>query len=519
MWAECTAFSLKGVAPYFSLYTAYVANYELSMSTVDELTGSSKKFKNFVAGAEQMRRCRGLNLGSYLIMPVQRVPRYKMLIEGLLKNSSPDDAHYANLRTAHQAVVKAATIMDESVARIRQAHDVLSVQHRFSSDQGVVLMAPSRQLVRKGTFRVVASGANTAANPRARASSRFSMFSLGVVAGVVGKAKTPSKKSPKPAGSMFNLFDSAEKQGRGGGDKAKAGVDDSSSVSVFLFSDLIVFAEADGEKGGGGVGGENGEDTGGLTLVGRIHLSHPNLRCKVQSVEGSRDERGRSRGKRTSTLQLNNWVLSLVGADPPPERPAEVATPQRRRRRMSLSNMGKALKGTGSRRRMSLSNFGGGGGGSGDTQFKDAVVEFNQRRRRQSVRGSIPERLPVVKDIPTSSGGANRSSAEIAVAAQVQNIMNDDDDDGEGKVPQASGSWETLLASAKASESTATEKELGGWARAILECQASLKEVGSANPDNFGRETSVSFSDGPLANTSFIKGTVTPKAMQMMGMM
>ena len=108
------------------------------------------------------------------------------------------------------------------------------------------------------------------------------------------------------------------------------------------------------------------------------------------------------------------------------------------------------------------------------------------------------------------------------MAAQVQNIMNDDDDDdGEGKVPQASGapgSWETLLASAKASEPTATEKELGGWARAVLACQASLKEVGSANPDNFGRETSVSLSDGPLANTSFIKGDLTPKAMQMMGM-
>ena len=44
---------------------------------------------SFIAKIEANSRCSGLSLASYLIEPVQRVPRYEMLLKELLKNTAP----------------------------------------------------------------------------------------------------------------------------------------------------------------------------------------------------------------------------------------------------------------------------------------------------------------------------------------------------------------------------------------------------------------------------------------------
>ena len=49
-------------------------------------------------------RCHGLDLTSFLIMPVQRVPRYRMLIEEIVKQTPPDHPDMQSLATALEKV-------------------------------------------------------------------------------------------------------------------------------------------------------------------------------------------------------------------------------------------------------------------------------------------------------------------------------------------------------------------------------------------------------------------------------
>ena len=65
-------------APLFRLYDQYAANYERSLVRIVALMAKNRRFREFVEIRETDQRLKGENLQSLLIMPVQRIPRYKV---------------------------------------------------------------------------------------------------------------------------------------------------------------------------------------------------------------------------------------------------------------------------------------------------------------------------------------------------------------------------------------------------------------------------------------------------------
>ena len=54
--------------------------------------------REMVTKAQQSPRCAGQSLQSLLIMPVQRVPRYELLLRELIKQTDDDHVDMADLR-------------------------------------------------------------------------------------------------------------------------------------------------------------------------------------------------------------------------------------------------------------------------------------------------------------------------------------------------------------------------------------------------------------------------------------
>lgn len=69
--------------PWFMLYTAYVTSFATAQTRLKEAVARSKGLAARVAECEA--KSGGVTLGTLLIMPVQRIPRYKMLLEELKK--------------------------------------------------------------------------------------------------------------------------------------------------------------------------------------------------------------------------------------------------------------------------------------------------------------------------------------------------------------------------------------------------------------------------------------------------
>ena len=71
------------------LYSRYIANFDVARETLEELKFRSKRWPGWLQEREESdawrARFKGNNLASVMMMPVQRIPRYEMLLRDLFK--------------------------------------------------------------------------------------------------------------------------------------------------------------------------------------------------------------------------------------------------------------------------------------------------------------------------------------------------------------------------------------------------------------------------------------------------
>eukprot|EP00466_Bigelowiella_natans_P019571 jgi/Bigna1/146608/aug1.118_g21316 len=99
----------------------------------------------FCMGAAKVNK--SPNLPSLLIRPVQRVPRYRLLLEAYLKYTDEGHPDYQDLQEALISIQKTADMINKDVENQRQRAKVEEIQTKFGL-QGLV--APSRRFRLKG---------------------------------------------------------------------------------------------------------------------------------------------------------------------------------------------------------------------------------------------------------------------------------------------------------------------------------------------------------------------------------
>jgi FYVE/RhoGEF/PH domain-containing protein 3 len=72
--------------PWFKMYSLYCSTYEASSKLLEQLLGD-KKFAAFHAFLNDATAKSKSQLPSFLISPIQRVPRYKLLLDEMKKNT------------------------------------------------------------------------------------------------------------------------------------------------------------------------------------------------------------------------------------------------------------------------------------------------------------------------------------------------------------------------------------------------------------------------------------------------
>lgn len=106
---------LKNFAPYFRFYSEYWAECEITQQKLKELKEEAW-CRVFVAAVEMQPICENLTLESYFMEPIQRVPRYRMLLENIIKSIREDDETYPDIRKSLETVCKVASQMNSYVA-------------------------------------------------------------------------------------------------------------------------------------------------------------------------------------------------------------------------------------------------------------------------------------------------------------------------------------------------------------------------------------------------------------------
>lgn len=82
-------------------YAEYTNNYETSRSLLVQLQKENSAFAAIITSCEKEKKCQGHNLQDFLISVIQRVPRYELLLNDLLKatpKSHPVSKRHASLK-------------------------------------------------------------------------------------------------------------------------------------------------------------------------------------------------------------------------------------------------------------------------------------------------------------------------------------------------------------------------------------------------------------------------------------
>eukprot|EP00013_Stygamoeba_regulata_P023724 CAMPEP_0177646502 /NCGR_PEP_ID=MMETSP0447-20121125/9807_1 /TAXON_ID=0 /ORGANISM="Stygamoeba regulata, Strain BSH-02190019" /LENGTH=1205 /DNA_ID=CAMNT_0019149037 /DNA_START=111 /DNA_END=3730 /DNA_ORIENTATION=+ len=134
---------------YLRLYRPYICSYDRAMDTLRRHHSSA--LSSFLSSLELQPEVKGLPLPSYLIMPVQRLPRYRLLIENLLKHTPPHIPDHCRLVDVAEQLMETIDSINESK---RQADNRLRLVRIEASLKGLTtpLHNTWRQFVNEGAL-------------------------------------------------------------------------------------------------------------------------------------------------------------------------------------------------------------------------------------------------------------------------------------------------------------------------------------------------------------------------------
>lgn len=142
------------LAPFLKAYTKYAADLHDSFATIAELMASDKEFKEFLAHAKTHPLSNNLDLQAFLIMPVQRIPRYSLLLQSLLEHTNEKSNEYRVLVQAEVALQKLAKLMNQKIKDHENALELLQIQSQLIGFRENLLV-PGRTLIKRGALNKV----------------------------------------------------------------------------------------------------------------------------------------------------------------------------------------------------------------------------------------------------------------------------------------------------------------------------------------------------------------------------
>lgn len=119
--------SFVAIASFFKMYKVYINNYDKGADKLTKLMKKNMKFQKYLNEVLRSPDNKGqLGITDLTILPVQRIPRYRMLLEGIIKYTNPKNIEYNDLKSALKTVEECASFVNAS--RLEDSHKEIFVK-------------------------------------------------------------------------------------------------------------------------------------------------------------------------------------------------------------------------------------------------------------------------------------------------------------------------------------------------------------------------------------------------------
>jgi FYVE/RhoGEF/PH domain-containing protein 5/6 len=142
---------IERLAPFLKLYAHYTAGFEDAMKMLTTWTKREKKFDALVREFER-ELSTGLGVAHYMLEPVQRIPRYRLLLTDYLKYIPPGSPDRLPTQKALNIISEAADHSNDRIKELENSNTILSIQRSLQDFEGT-LLAPGRLFLRRGQLQ------------------------------------------------------------------------------------------------------------------------------------------------------------------------------------------------------------------------------------------------------------------------------------------------------------------------------------------------------------------------------
>jgi len=143
------------ISKFFKIYEAYLVNYELAQKNRAKLLIKNKKYAELIdKSMAHPLNPRGYSLETLLIEPVQRLPRYRLLLQQLKKYSVNDSEikwEHGNVCRALETMEKIASEANEAIRKSENKTKIMEIMNRMSFQTRVDLAdVDGRMFIKEG---------------------------------------------------------------------------------------------------------------------------------------------------------------------------------------------------------------------------------------------------------------------------------------------------------------------------------------------------------------------------------
>ncbi|XP_055787998.1 FYVE, RhoGEF and PH domain-containing protein 3-like isoform X1 [Salvelinus fontinalis] len=151
---------LQKLAPFMKMYGEYVKNFDRAMDLVNTWSQRSSQFKSVVQNIQKQDVCGNLTLQHHMLEPVQRIPRYELLLKDYLKKLPDDALDRKDTEKALELISTAANHSNAAIRKMEKMNKLLEVYERLGGEEDIV--NPANELIKEGHIKKMSAKNGTA---------------------------------------------------------------------------------------------------------------------------------------------------------------------------------------------------------------------------------------------------------------------------------------------------------------------------------------------------------------------
>mmetsp|Transcript_50589 Transcript_50589/g.45357 ORF Transcript_50589/g.45357 Transcript_50589/m.45357 type:complete len:234 (+) Transcript_50589:400-1101(+) len=127
------------------MYQGYVNNHEKSVALMRKLN-EKEKWTEYCTNVRPL--CQRFDLASLLILPIQRLPRYKLLLSEIHKNTHESHPDCIEMKKSLEKVENISLQINSRMKEFERRETVKKIERKF--DGSIKILEPHRQFIREG---------------------------------------------------------------------------------------------------------------------------------------------------------------------------------------------------------------------------------------------------------------------------------------------------------------------------------------------------------------------------------